>query len=840
VLFAWSVTLCAQAPERPRSVLMLFSNRSSAPLVVETEAAFRRTVEVGLASPVDFHVEYLDFPETTGVPWTPELTDLLREKYVDRPLDLVAVQRSAALNFLLQNRAALFPGVPVVCFDIGHAEFERLQPPADVTAAFYVSDGQRTVDVALDLVPTARLVVIVAGGTTADRGAAAYVQRLVEARNPQLETLSLVGLPLEDQLKRLAELPHDSVVVFASYRADVMGRSMVAADVLRLVARVSNAPTFGAAEPWLGRGIVGGDLIRYGPQAQRAGELAVRLLRGEPVAAVRPVDVKSSALMFDWRELRRWGIDEKRVPAGSTVLYREPDFWADHKWEVAGVAGALVGQGLLIAALLFERRSRHRAQAGLVEAERRYRTVADFTTDWEYWTRPDGSFAYVSPSCLAITGYDAAAFMSRPSLLTEIILDEDRALWTAHRHPDTDSLSPARLEFRIRTAAGEVRWIDHVCAPVVGEDGANLGIRGSNRDVTERKRSEEELRGALEEIRQLRDRLEVDNTYMREQLQLGSGLEGFVAASDVMRYVASKVQQVAPTSSTVLLQGETGVGKSLVAQAIHNASPRRKRPLVTLNCAALPPALIESELFGHEKGAFTGAHAQRRGRFEIADQSTLFLDEIGELPLDLQGKLLRTVQDGEFERVGGNVTLKTHVRLIAATNRKLDDEVHAGRFRADLWYRLNVFPITVPPLRQRPEDIPLLVSQFVDKHCRNQAKPVLSVSKATMKVLQARDWPGNVRELENAIERAVISSRGAMLDLGDALHEPGPPLAAAPAGGAGGRQTLVQLEHDHIVATLERLKWKVEGDGGAAEVLGINPSTLRTRMRKHGIKRPQA
>ena len=491
--------------------------------------------------------------------------------------------------------------------------------------------------------------------------------------------------------------------------------------------------------------------------------------------------------MFDWRELRRWGIDEKRLPKGSVVLFREPDFWADHKWEVAGVVGVLLGQGLLIGALLVERRSRRRAQAGLVEAERRYRTVADFTTDWEYWTRPDGSFAYVSPSCLAITGYDAAAFTSRPALLTDIIVDEDRAGWTAHRHVADASTAPVRLEFRIRTAAGETRWIDHVCSPVVGDDGANLGVRGSNRDVTARKQSEEDLRRAFEEIRQLRDRLEADNTYMREQLQLEGGIEGLLATSDVMRYVVSKVQQVAPTSSTVLLQGETGVGKGLVAQAIHDASPRRARPLVTLNCAALPPSLIESELFGHEKGAFTGAHTQRRGRFEIADHSTLFLDEIGELPLDLQAKLLRAVQDGEFERVGGNVTLKTDVRLIAATNRKLDDEVRAGRFRADLWYRLNVFPITVPPLRQRPEDIPLLVTHFVEKHCRNLARPVLTVSKATMKTLQARDWPGNVRELENVVERAVISSRGGMLEIGDALPEPAPRLA--PDASAPGRPT---------------------------------------------------
>ena len=635
--------------------------------------------------------------------------------------------------------------------------------------------------------------------------------------------------------------PHyrtDSVVIFASYRADILWA--VDGDRRRVAPRspgLKRARRLRPAEVWLGQGIVGGDLIRYGIQAQQAAGLAIRVLKGEPIASVRPVDVRSSALMFDWRELRRWGIDERRLPKGSVVRFRAPDFWADHKWEVAGAAGVLLGQGLLIGALLIERRSRRRAQTGLVEAERRYRTVADFTSDWEYWTRPDGSFAYISPSCLAITGYDAAAFTSRPALLTDVIVDEDRASWTAHRHAADASAQPVRLQFRIRTAAGETRWIDHVCAPVVGEDGATLGVRGSNRDITARKQSEDDLRRAFEEIRQLRDRLEADNTYMREQLQLEGGIEGVVATSDVMRYVVSKVQQVAPTSSTVLLQGETGVGKGLVAQAIHDASPRRARPLIKLNCAALPPALVESELFGHEKGAFTGAHTQRRGRFEIADQSTLFLDEIGELPLDLQSKLLRAVQDGEFERVGGSVTLKTDVRLVAATNRILDDEVRAGRFRADLWYRLNVFPITVPPLRQRPDDIPLLVNHFVEKHCRKLARPILSISKATMKSLQAREWPGNVRELENAVERAVISSRGSMIEVGDPLPDPGPRLVPEPVS-TGARRTLVQLEHDHIVATLESLHWKVEGEGGAAEVLGINPSTLRTRMRKHGIRRP--
>jgi transcriptional regulator with GAF, ATPase, and Fis domain len=310
--------------------------------------------------------------------------------------------------------------------------------------------------------------------------------------------------------------------------------------------------------------------------------------------------------------------------------------------------------------------------------------------------------------------------------------------------------------------------------------------------------------------------------------------------------VLSRVRQVAPTSTTVLLQGETGVGKELVAHAIHNLSPRQARPLVKLNCAALPPSLVESELFGHEKGAFTGALALRKGRFEIADGSTLFLDEIGELPLELQAKLLRVIQDGELERVGGTTTLKTDVRLVAATNRRLDEEVKAGRFREDLWYRLNVFPITVPPLRQRREDIPQLVQHFVEKHCRKVGRGVLQVSQATMQDLQAHEWPGNVRELEAVVERAVITSTGKALRLGDEVSHSSPgtstgterPSTAAEGPSARSASSLADLERGHILATLERTYWRLEGETGAAALLGMNPSTLRSRMRKHGLRRP--
>ncbi|MEJ2366176.1 MAG: sigma 54-interacting transcriptional regulator, partial [Deltaproteobacteria bacterium] len=284
-----------------------------------------------------------------------------------------------------------------------------------------------------------------------------------------------------------------------------------------------------------------------------------------------------------------------------------------------------------------------------------------------------------------------------------------------------------------------------------------------------------------------------------------------------------------PADTTVLILGETGTGKELVARAIHHLSRRKDRALVKVNCATLPSNLIESELFGHEKGAFTGAHARQLGRFEVANGATLFLDEIGELPLELQPKLLRVIQDGEFERLGSSGTIKVDVRLIAATNRNLEEEVRRGRFREDLWYRLNIFPITVPPLRERMEDIALLVDFFVDKISKRLGKSIESIPVSVMNTLEDYQWPGNVRELENVLERAVINSSGPKLHLVDELKKPSKDLAAA-------QKTLNEVERDYIVRVLEQTNWKVSGQNGAAEILGLDRSTLRARMRKLGIR----
>jgi PAS domain S-box-containing protein len=831
----------------PPSVLLISPLRSTDPSVPLMESAFRSALEKDYGAAVDFHVESLDLPDAAFVPFAQRLTDLLREKYSGRRMDAVVVDRPEAVRFLLGSRPALFPGAPLVFLNLTRKAVETLRPP-DATGVILVVEQHRTVSVALDLHPGTKRVVLMAGSSPADHAFEALARALVEARAPGLETISLAGLPLDEQLRRLARLPANSVVFFVTYRADSLGRSMVSSDVLRLVARASSAPVYGGDSTLMGLGIVGGDLFRSETQAERAAGLTARILRGEPPSSIPPIAEPSNQLTFDWRELRRWGIDEARLPPGSVVLFREKTLWSEHGRTILGTIALLIAQTLLIGALLVARRHRIRAQAQLAAAEQRYRTVADFTHDWEYWRRPDGSFAYVSPSCRRTTGYEAAEFERRPSLLDELVVEEDRARWKEHDEEAQGVGGSSQLEFRIRTAGGQVRWVDHVCSRVTGEDGVFLGVRGSNRDVTEKKESEEQLRTALAEVQRLRERLEADNTYLREQVE--PSFEGIIGGSDVLRYVLSRVQQVAPTTSTVLLQGETGVGKELVAHAIHNLSPRQARPLVKLNCAALAPSLIESELFGHEKGAFTGAIAQRKGRFEIADGSTLFLDEIGELPLELQAKLLRVIQDGELERVGGTTTLKTDVRLVAATNRRLDEEVKAGRFREDLWYRLNVFPITMPPLRQRREDIPQLVQHFVEKHCRKLGRPVLQISQGTMQDLQAHDWPGNVRELEAVVERAVITSTGPVLRVGSDREAGGSPVPAAPQPPArpgpsepadtGSAKTLTAFERDHIVATLERTYWRLEGESGAAALLGMNPSTLRSRMRKHGIRRPAA
>jgi formate hydrogenlyase transcriptional activator len=345
----------------------------------------------------------------------------------------------------------------------------------------------------------------------------------------------------------------------------------------------------------------------------------------------------------------------------------------------------------------------------------------------------------------------------------------------------------------------------------------------------------EALREALSEVERLKNRLQAENVYLREEIRTEYNFEEIIGESEALKNVLRKVEQVAPTDATVLIQGETGTGKELVARAIHNLSPRKDRPLIMVNCGAIPAGLVESELFGHEKGAFTGAIQRRVGRFELANDSTIFLDEVGELTHDTQVKLLRVLQEGEFERVGGSQTIKVNVRVIAATNRDLRKAVEEGNFRPDLYYRLNVFPILIPQLRERREDIELLVNYFTAKYSSKLAKKVEAIPKKTMDSLLSYHWPGNVRELENVIERAVILIQGSTLKVDDLLDLR--PYEAALQGSSS--ETLADMERSHIRQALEKANWVIEGKRGAAVVLGLNPGTLRSRMKKLGIKKPQ-
>ena len=481
------------------------------------------------------------------------------------------------------------------------------------------------------------------------------------------------------------------------------------------------------------------------------------------------------------------------------------------------------------------------AQQALKESEQRFRNMADTAPVMIWIADTNRNSTYFNQQWLDFTGRTMA--------------EEIGDGWTGGIHPldldgclkmfeaAFDSREPFRMEYRLRRHDGAYRWVIDSGTPRFSAEGDFLGYIGSSVDITDRKESEaalvfahEALENAYSEVNHLKTQLQEENIYLQEEIKLQHNFGEIVGDSDALKYVLFKIEQVAPTDSTVLITGETGTGKELVARAIHTASTRRDRPMVKVNCAALSASLIESELFGHEKGAFTGAMARKIGRFELADGATIFLDEIGELPLELQVKLLRIIQEGEFERLGSSKTVKLDVRIIAATNRNLREQVNKGLFREDLWYRLNVFPITVPPLRQRRDDIPMLIEHFAKTFASKLRKEINSVAPATINALRNYSWPGNVRELANVIERAVINSHGPLLRVHEQLRPANGDAANGDPANSVGR-TLEEVERDYVIRVLEDRGWRIEGPHGAAHVLGLNPSTLRTRMAKLGISK---
>ncbi len=464
------------------------------------------------------------------------------------------------------------------------------------------------------------------------------------------------------------------------------------------------------------------------------------------------------------------------------------------------------------------------------EADRLAR-LSDFTIqkagDAIFWLCPKGYIKNVNEEACQRYGYTAEVFenMNITALYDTLETEDFGKIWTKLKAEQQLVFEGVHLKkdgkkMQVEVSSHYIQFeaMEYACSMV--------------RDIGERKQKEAALRGALLEIRELKEKLEAENNYLQEEIEVRNNFGEIVSDSKKFKKILKEIEQVADTSSTVLITGESGTGKELIARALHQLSRRSKRPMIKVNCAALPANLIESELFGHEKGAFTGALAKKIGKFELADGGTLFLDEIGEMPIELQPKLLRAIQEGEIERVGGEQYISVDVRIIAATNRDLPKEIENGNFREDLYYRLNVFPIHSIPLRSRKEDIPLLTRFFCEKLGGKLGRKITDIPQKVIDKLVAYDFPGNVRELENIIERAIITSSKGKLNLGN-WFSPSKKKQVQPAD----YLSLEAMQRNHIIEVLQHTDWKVSGDNGAARILGLRPTTLYSKIDRLGIKR---
>jgi PAS domain S-box-containing protein len=468
-----------------------------------------------------------------------------------------------------------------------------------------------------------------------------------------------------------------------------------------------------------------------------------------------------------------------------------------------------------------------RSQADLLEAQRLSRSGS-----WRH-NLETGALT-VSPEVLRIRDVPSQESLSTIEDLYAGIHPEDRPRVRLTYDRAQLQKEDFDAEYRVLLQDGTIKHLHTIGHPVLNEMGEVVEYVGTGIDVTEQHQARVELEKAFEEIKRLKDRLQDENLILREEIDHAFMFDDIVGSSPVLQSVLSSIVKVAPTDTTILISGETGTGKELIARAIHKRSRRSNQAFVSINCAAIPPSLIASELFGHEKGAFTGAVQQRRGRFELAHSGTIFLDEIGEVPVETQLALLRVLQERQFERVGGSRAIPVDVRIIAATNRDLSLAIAAGTFRSDLFYRLNVFPIQVPPLRKRTEDIPLLIEYFVKKFAENMAKHVRQIEKRTLELCQAYSWPGNIRELQNIVERSMILCTGDTFSIDEAwlsIEQPKADMSGPLT------QTLQEQEKEMIEAALAETRGKVAGAKGAAAKLGIPPSTLESKIKQLKINK---
>ncbi len=499
--------------------------------------------------------------------------------------------------------------------------------------------------------------------------------------------------------------------------------------------------------------------------------------------------------------------------------------------------------GLLFVGAITDITERKRADAALRESEERFRTMADTLPEgiWIGIVEPR-QVLYVSPSFERIWGFPMEDLYRDPHLWEKAIYPQDRERVTRQfaQWISGDGAGYYDVEYRILRPDGTTRWVHDRGVLSFNEEGRPWRINGISADITDRKRAEGDLQNALLEVKKLKDQLYEENIALKEEVDKASMFEEIVGESRALQSVLARVSKVAPTDSTVLITGETGTGKELIARAIHKRSQRAERAFVSVNCAAIPTSLIASELFGHEKGAFTGAMQRRVGRFELAEGGTIFLDEVGELPQETQIALLRVLQEREFERVGGSKAIRANVRVIAATNRDLQESIEAGEFRSDLYYRLNVFPIEMPPLRERKEDIPPLVEYFIDRYATRAGKKISAINRVTLDRLTSYAWPGNIRELQNVIERSTILCETENFTVDESWLSP---AAAADASEDSTRRLRMPAsqEKETIESVLADTRGRVSGPSGAAAILGIPASTLDSKIRalkinKHRFK----
>jgi PAS domain S-box-containing protein len=515
------------------------------------------------------------------------------------------------------------------------------------------------------------------------------------------------------------------------------------------------------------------------------------------------------------------GLHEARVAAEERRAAQELQRRVAEGSEQLSVSKGLVAQAL----------------GALRESETRIRAFCDNSPNLIFQKDQAGRYLYVNQEFQRAFGFDSGRVIGKTD--AELFPPEQAAASQANDRRVVDAGVPLEFEELAQHADGWHTSIVHKF-PLVDAEGHLYAVGGIATDITDRKRISEELDG-------LRKQLELENAYLHEKVREEFAFGEIVGQSRALQDVLQQVQMVAPTDAAVMITGESGTGKELVARAIHDRSPRRERPMVTVNCASVPRDLFESEFFGHVKGSFTGAIRDRTGRFQLADKGTLFLDEVAEIPLELQGKLLRVLQGGHVQRVGDDQVRHVDVRVIAATNRDPREELAAGRFRRDLYYRLCVFPVHLPPLRERREDIRLLAAHFLDLARHQLKRPDVRLTSHALELLERYDWPGNVRELSNVIERAVILSQGGPLRIDLVLGETAPALAprASPPPPAGAdRAVLSQHElgrrqRDNVLAALETTKWRIYGPGGAAQLLGVKPTTLASRLKRLGIERPR-